>query len=220
MYARLISLLACSLCLCASFAFAKGDPGDGSQSGLDVYFPGMTMADAKKSGATAAGKNAMKATVTWGGKKWDVRLLLKGKDIAVVGLSAKLTGNDQVLTMLQDMQERLAVPMVVTRMGDGEKNELNFAELAVAGKDTDARDGALKDALSTYASQEKGSITITFCPEAMFEEMAKAMKATGHIAQKAIMAGFGDSIVYSLHMDKKDDSITVVASTFADIGKF
>jgi len=54
----------------------------------------------------------------------------------------------------------------------------------------------------------------------MFEEMAKAMKATGHIAQKAIMAGFGDSIVYSLHMDKKDDSITVVASTFADIGKF
>jgi len=157
MYARLISLLACSLCLCASFAFAKGDPGDGSQSGLDVYFPGMTMADAKKSGATAAGKNAMKATVTWGGKKWDVRLLLKGKDIAVVGLSAKLTGNDQVLTMLQDMQERLAVPMVVTRMGDGEKNELNFAELAVAGKDTDARDGALKDALSTYASQERAA---------------------------------------------------------------
>ena len=35
-----------ALCLCLSPAFAQSDPGDGEQSGLDVFYVSMTKADA------------------------------------------------------------------------------------------------------------------------------------------------------------------------------
>ena len=59
-----------ALCLCLSPAFAQSDPGDGEQSGLDVFYVSMTKADAKDLGAKAAGKGQMKGKVTWGDAEW------------------------------------------------------------------------------------------------------------------------------------------------------
>lgn len=219
MNALMASVLVLCLCLCPGLAFAQGDPGAGGQRGLDVFFPGMSKVDAKKMGATPAGENQMQATVIWGGKKWNVVLLGKGKAVSVVGLSAQLAGKEQVATMLRDMAARLAVPMLLTTEEHGEKKEENFLKQAASGKDKRAREAAVQEALDAFAGRKTGTLTVLFCPEAMFDALAGMMRTTGDLDGKKIMAAFGDTIVYSLHMNKQEGAITVVASTFAGIRK-
>lgn len=217
MKALITSFLAICLCLGSSLALAKGDPGDGKQSGIDVFAPGMTKTDAKKLGAAPAGDDVMKGKVKWGDKQWDAVVTFKGDAASAVALSTKLTGNNLIFTMFQDMEERLYVPLFVTREAKGKKQEKDMAKQAAAGQDKDARNDAMTEEISAYADQEDGSVTVIFAPSDMVDEMAKVIKAQGD--EKAALAKFGDTTSYSLTMERKGDKITVVVSTFANIGK-
>ncbi len=219
---KLIScVLALCLCLCASFALAQGDPGPGDpgdgpegQSGLYVYFPGMIKADAQKAGAVPGKDGEMTGKVDWGGAQWDAHMVFEGDEITVVGLKAKLN-NDLVFPMLKEMEEVLCEPMMITRTVHGEKTETDPVQLAVQGKDKDARNDVLLTELNTFAGQEKGEIKVIFCPTDMLEEMAGEIKANGDLDEKDVMKNFGDSLIYSLQMNKQDDSITVISSPLA-----
>jgi len=217
--------LALCLCLCATFAMDQGDPGPGDpgdgpegQSGVDVFFPGMSRADALKAGAAPAGDKEMNGKIDWDGVKWDAHLVLDGDEVKSAKLKTGMAGNDAVFQVLKAMEERLYEPLVITSVRNGEKKETNAAALASKGKDAAARNDALLEALNGFAGQEEGSLVIVFCPTDMIEEMGRALKEKGGVDGKAVLENYGESIVYSLELDKKTDGMTVDAATLSSLG--
>ena len=205
-----------ALCLCLSPAFAQSDPGDGEQSGLDVFYVSMTKADAKDLGAKTAGKGQMKGKVTWGDAEWQANLTMKGDAATMVVLSSPVA-NDKVYQMLQDMEERLYVPLYISREVKGKEKNRDFTDLAVKGKTEEQRSEILQNEIGAYADQEDGNILIMFAPSSLLEQMVDTRKKKGD--EDAALADFAETIIYSMGMDKKTDTINVISATFAALSK-
>lgn len=205
-----------ALCLCLSPTFAQSDPGDGEQSGLDVFSVSMSKDEAKALGAKAAGKGQMTGKVTWGDSEWKVGLTFKGDEARMVTLTSELS-NDKVYQMLQDMEERLYVPLYISREAKGKEKTRDLIELAAKGKTDEQRAEIMQNEIGAYADQDDGNIMVVFGPAILLEQGVDILKKKGD--EDALLADFAETIIYSLGMDKKTDNINVICSTFATLSK-
>ncbi len=207
------SILTLCLCACAACAWAQegSDPPE-EASGLDIFYPGMSRADAQEKGAVAAGESQMKAKVDWDGTSWNVVLILKDDNVAIVSLATKLTSNAMVYGMLQAMEERLAVPLTITRKVKGEKKQQQLYEMKSKGKSDDELNEVMVQALGDYADQDGGSISILYCPLDMRTRMAELFKA-GNEDENALAKEYGDSMIYTMRISQSNDVITVMVAS-------
>lgn len=217
------TVLALCLCLVATVAFAQGDaptdPGPGdppteTPSGLDIFYPGMTVQDAQKQGAVKAEATKMTGTVNWNGVTWDAVLLCKNDEVQVVGLKSKHIDEGKIATFLQDMQERLAFPLVVTRESNGKKEQTEFVNYVVQGKDGDALVAIFQKDVKAFLQQGEGTMATVFCHEEILRTLAENAKAKRSEDEKVMREKFAIYPMYSISINKAADGITVISSNF------
>ena len=90
---------------------------------------------------------------------------------------------------------------------------MEFHKLAADGKDEAALEAAFDQVLGAFADAESGRFTAIFCPTSSFEEIVDATKKKGD--EDAVLKKQGSNVFYAVQMDKKDDKLTVLISTFA-----
>jgi len=215
------AVLALCLCLGASVACAQNDPTQGdppteTPSGLDIFYPGMSVQDAQKQGAVKAEGDKMTGSVMWNGVHWDAVLLCKNNEVAVVGLKSKHIEAKKIATFLQDMEERLAVPLLLTREAGGKKEQAEFVDDVVRGTDVEALPGIFKKDVKTFLQHGEGIMTTIFCHEEMLKTFAENAKTKKVEDEKSLKEKFPDYPMYSLRINKTTDGITVISSRFAN----
>ncbi len=210
-----VSLVTLCLFMSASFAWAQGgDVSKNDMIGLNAFSLGISQADAKKLGATPVKENTLKAKVTWGDQDWNAVLNFKNDSLVVLGLTSKDSGYTVVKRVLQSLDSHQFVPFLMNRkVGDNPKQTRLF-ELFEEGKGEAVLNDAMYGALNEYAEQGTGSIAFMFCPSDVIAKLAGFAKAEGDNVEQSAMAVLSDTIVYSLKLEKLNDSITVVVSTF------
>ncbi len=219
------TILALCLCLCVSMASAQeadpmqGDPPSEEVSGLYVFSMGMTREEAKAQGAVPAKDGQMTAKVNWNDDEWNVVLIFKNDKVVVVGLHRALTSNTLVSAFFEEMDSVLCEPGLITMKSGKGKKELNLVKMAAEGKDADARKQIADEALSTFAGQDAGSITLTFISTYAIESMAEQIKSTGEVDDAKIIAEHGDRYLYAMTLDKDKDSITLVVMLMQNMDK-
>ncbi|MDD4700918.1 MAG: hypothetical protein PHI96_01735 [Desulfovibrio sp.] len=207
MRALIPAIMALCLCLGASLAQAKSDPGD-QQSGLDFFNMGMSQADAKKMGAKAAEKDTMSASFKWEGAQWNALITFKKDEAVLVGMTTKDLRNTLVFAFLNEMEQRTYVPLAIVRNDGTKETEIFLPQEALAGKDASALSDIMTKELNDYASQEKGTIIIMFCGQDNFNTIV-AGKKNGK-DDDAAMAAVAEDIIYTMQMDKADDVLGIV----------
>ncbi len=205
-----VCLLSFAVCAWAQEEMQGDAPEENSV--LDNYFPGMDKADAQKLGAVPDGSAQMKAKISVDGDTWNATLLLDGNKVMVVSLSTAITDNNIVFGMLQTLDTRGFVPLVITSKSKDKKNQTELFKVLAEGKSEDDANDLMQNALGDYANQEDGSLTVLFCQQDMRSEMAKLSKA-GNEDEKAIMGSYGDSLTYNMVLNKSNDTITVMVAT-------
>ena len=205
------AVIALCFCLCASVALAQGDPPSEEQSGLDVFYPGMPVPDAQKQGAVKLDGANMKGSVVWGGVHWDAVLVCKKNEVAVVGLSSKHIEERKITTFLTDMQERLAVPYLVTVASGDKKKQTDYAQYIDQGKDNDALMAIFQKEVKAFLQQGDGSMTVVFCRDDMLKKIAEDTKTKGNVDEQALIKEFSAYPVYSIRLNKTNDGILVTA---------
>lgn len=212
------AVVALCLCLGASVAFAQGDPPTDEQSGLDVFYPGMTVLDAQKQGAVKAEASRMNGKVVWNGVSWSAALLCKDAHVAVVGLTSKHIDQKKIVTFLQEMGERLAVPYVVTLESGGVKKQTDYAGYAGQGKDNDALMAIFQKEVQAFLQQRgDGLMSVVFCRDDMLKKIAEDTRTKGGVDEKALIKEFSAYPLYSLRLDKKNDGILVTSSQLSNM---
>jgi hypothetical protein len=203
-------------CLSLLPALAEDNPAKRDQTGLDKFHVGMTQTEAKALGAKPDDKNQMKGKINWDDENWKVQLTFGGDRANIVALTSKVS-NDKVFQVLQDMDDRLYMPLYVSRESKGKEKKDDLMDMAVNGKTAEERSEIMNDEIGAYADQDDGSVMVLFAPKAMLEQLSDTIRKKDN--EDAAVAGFADTVIYSLNMDKKTDVISVISATFGDITK-
>lgn len=211
----LVSLLIL-VCLGLSPALAQDNPAKHEPTGLDKFHVSMTQTEAKALGAKPDGKSQMKGKINWDDENWKVQLTFSGDRANLVALSSEVS-NDKMFQVMQDMEDRLYVPLYVTRDSKGKEKKSDLMDMAAKGKTDEQRSEVMNDEIGAYADQEDGSLMVMFGPKAMLDQLSETVRKKGD--EDAAVAGFADTVIYSLNMDKKTDVISVISATFGDIIK-
>ena len=215
-----------ALLVCApAAAFAAGNQpegkaalaGDASQGTSDEQaetpdiFPlGMSREDAQKTGAKPTDQpDIMARSLFWKDAEWTAVLMFDAKGLATVGLQTDIN-NRVLMDVMESIKERNYTMLNVTGP-DGKDVEIH--KLAAEGKDEAAREAAFDQVLGAFADAESGRFTAIFCPVSSFEEIVDTVKTKGD--ESAVLKKQGPSTFYAVQMDKKDDKLTVLISTFA-----
>ena len=204
------------LCLGLSPALAQDNPAKRDQTGLDKFHVSITQTEAKALGAKPDGKSQMKGKINWDDENWKVQLTFKGDRANLIALTSEVS-NDKVFQVLQDMEDRLYVPLYVSRESKGKEKKSDLMDLAVKGKTAEQRAEIMNDEIGAYADQDDGSVMVLFAPKTMLEQLSDTVRKKGD--EDAAVAGFADTVIYSLNMDKETDVISVISATFGDISK-
>ena len=108
-------------------------------------------------------------------------------------------------------------PLYISREVKGKEKNRDFTDLAAKGKTEEQRSEILQNEIGAYADQEDGNILIMFAPSSLLEQMVDTRKKKGD--EDAALADFAETIIYSMGMDKKTDTINVISATFAAMSK-
>lgn len=211
------AVLALCFCLGASIAVAQGDPPADEQSGLDIFYPGMSVRDAQKQGAVKAERANMKSSVVWEGVPWDAVLLCKNEQVAVVGLTSKHIDEGKITTFLKDMGERLAVPYVATLESAGKKKQTDYAAYVSQGKDDEALVAVFQKEVKAFLQQGDGLMSVVFCRDDMLRRIAEDTKTKGGVDEKSLIKDFSDYPIYSIRLNKNNDTILVTVSMLSNM---
>lgn len=203
-------------CLGLSPAFAQDNTASRDQTGLDKFHVSMTKTEAKALGAKPDGKGQMKGKINWDDEDWKVQLTFEGEGANLVALTSEVS-NGKMSQVLQDMQDRSYVPLYISRESKGKEKNSDLMDLAAKGKTAEQRSEVMDNEISAYADQDDGKILIMFGPVAMLEQLSDTVRKKGD--EDAAVAGFSQTVIYSLSLDKKTDSINVISATFGEISK-
>lgn len=185
------------------------DPGKQAEA-PDLFSLGMSREDAQKAGAKPTDQpDIMTRSLSWKDAEWTAVLMFDAKGLSTIGLQTAID-NRVLMGVMESIKERNYKVLNVTGP-DGKDVELY--QLAAEGKDEAALDAAFDQVLGAFADAETGRFTAILCPASAFMEIADTVKTKGD--EDDIMKKQGPSTIYAVQMDKTDDKLTVLISTFA-----
>jgi hypothetical protein len=190
----------------------SGDNGQGGTEVIDNFFIGMDKKAGKEAGAKPADDpDRLLLNLSWKEAEWETILTYKGNEMVTMTMRTGID-NSVLMGVLGYMKNWDYKALRATGVGG---KEVAFHKLKAQGKDDDALEAAFDEALGAFADADGGKFAAVFCHDETLDALAESAKKK--IDEKAAMKNEGNSVVYVLQMDKKDDKMLLLMSTLGTI---